>query len=52
MSVNTWSEDAKRMEPESYRWCLVLGQEAMGTNWNTGHLYNHQEAVASALRGL
>lgn len=26
----------KRMEPGSFQWCQVTGQERMGTNWNTG----------------
>ena len=35
LSQHTWREGKKRMEPGSFQWCLVLGQEAVDTNWNT-----------------
>ena len=35
-ALNTWREGAKKTEPASLQWCPVTGQEAMGTNWNTG----------------
>ena len=36
MYTNTWKEGAKRMEPGSFQWCPVTGQEAMGTHRHTG----------------
>ena len=36
MSINSWREGEKRMEPSSFQWCPVPGQEAVGTNWHTG----------------
>lgn len=34
--INTWRKGTKKMEPRCFWWCLVTGQETMGTNWNTG----------------
>jgi len=34
--INIWREGIKGTEPGSLLWCPVPGQEAMGTNWNTG----------------
>lgn len=34
----TWRESANRMETDSSQWCPGAGQEAVGTNWNTGFL--------------
>jgi len=34
--INTWREDAMSSEPGSFQRCPVMGQEAVGTNWNTG----------------
>jgi len=36
MSINTWREDAKRMEPGTLQRCPVPVQTAVGTSWNTG----------------
>ena len=36
MTIDTCRESAKRVEPDSFQLCPVPGQEAMGTNWNTG----------------
>ena len=35
MSINTWGKGAKKMEPNSFQWCPVPGQEEMVLNWNT-----------------
>lgn len=42
VSVNTQTEDAKKMEPGSSQWCSVSVQE---TNCNTEAPSEHQEAV-------
>ena len=36
MCINTWRDGVKKTEPDSFQRCPVTGQEAMGTNWNTG----------------
>jgi len=33
-SMNTCRENAERMDPVSFHWCPVPGQEAMSINWN------------------
>lgn len=37
-SVCTYTEEegAARTEPDTFQWCLVWGQEPMGTKWNMG----------------
>ena len=34
MYIHTYREGAKKVEPGSFQWCPVTGQEAMDTNWN------------------
>lgn len=34
MCAIVWREAVKKMELGSLQWCPVIGQEAMGTNWN------------------
>jgi len=36
LSVYKYLKGVKKMEPGSFQWCPVTGQEAMGTNCNTG----------------
>ena len=36
MHTNIWRDDVKKREPGSFLWCPGTGEEAMGTNWNTG----------------
>lgn len=33
--INSWREDAKKMETGFFKWCPVTGPEEIGTNWNT-----------------
>lgn len=33
--IHTWRVGTEKMEPFSSLWCTVIGQEAMGTTWNT-----------------
>lgn len=34
MCINIWKDGPKKIQPGSFWWCLVTGQEAMGKNWN------------------
>jgi len=36
MLINIWRVGVRRMRPDSFQWCPVTGQGAMGTNWSTG----------------
>ena len=36
MPLNICRVGVRRMEPDSFQWCPVTGQGAMGTNWSTG----------------
>ena len=36
MLINISRVGVKRMGPDSFQWCPVTGQRAVGTNWSTG----------------
>lgn len=36
MSIHTRKEGAKEIEPGSFQWCPLPGQDAIGTDGNTG----------------
>lgn len=36
ISIKTWRENAKGIEPGPVQWCPVPGQELVGINWNSG----------------
>ena len=36
MLINIWRVGVRRTGPDSFQWCPVTGQGAMGTNWGTG----------------
>lgn len=48
--INAWRQGVKMMEPRCFWWCTAPGQEAMGTNWNTG-VYFWIQGSTSLLRG-
>ena len=36
MLINIWRVGVRRMGPDSFQWCPVTEQGAMGTNWSVG----------------
>lgn len=45
LSINTWKKDSK-MEPGSFQWCPVPGQEEMSTNWSTGSFLWKSDSIS------